>query len=58
MSFPNAMTTNRLFILIAALAALLFGLQMSRQGCPACVLLPKAPEVVPGTDLNSTTTKP
>jgi hypothetical protein len=52
------MTTNRLFIAIAALAALLAGMQMSRQGCPACVLLPKAPEAVPTTDLNSTTPKP
>ena len=52
------MTTNRFFILIAALAALLAGMQMSRQGCPACVLLPKAPEPVPSTDLNSTTPKP
>jgi len=51
------MTTNRLFILIAALAALLFGVQMSRLGCPACVLLPKAPEAAPATDLNSTTPK-
>jgi hypothetical protein len=52
------MTTNRLFIAIAALAALLASMQMSRQGCPACVLLPKAPEAVPTTDLNSTTPKP
>ena len=52
------MTTNRFFILIAALAALLAGMQMSRQGCPACVLLPKAPEAVPVTDLNPTTPKP
>jgi len=52
------MTTNRLFTLIAALAALLAGLQMSRQGCPACVLLPKSPEAVPATDLNLTTAKP
>ncbi|MBK8040535.1 MAG: hypothetical protein IPK22_25885 [Verrucomicrobiaceae bacterium] len=52
------MTPNRLFILIAALAALLAGLQMSRQGCPACVLLPKAPEAAASTDLNSTTPKP
>jgi hypothetical protein len=52
------MTPNRLFIAIAALAALLAGLQMGRQGCPSCVLLPKAPEVGPATDLNSTTTKP
>ncbi|MDP1588222.1 MAG: hypothetical protein Q8M07_10785 [Prosthecobacter sp.] len=52
------MTPNRLYILIAALAALLVGLQMSRQGCPACVMLPKAPEAVSATDLNSTTAKP
>ena len=52
------MTPNRLFIAIAAIAALLAGLQMSRQGCPTCVLLPKAPEAVPATDLNSTTAKP
>jgi hypothetical protein len=52
------MTTNRLFIAIAALAALLAGMQMSRQGCPACVLLPKAPEAVPTDDLNSTIPKP
>jgi hypothetical protein len=52
------MTTNRLFILIAALAALLAGMQMSRQGCPTCVLLPKAPEAAAATDLNSTTAKP
>jgi hypothetical protein len=52
------MNPNRLYILIAALAALLAGMQMSRQGCPACVLLPKATEAAPGTDLNSTTPKP
>jgi hypothetical protein len=52
------MTQNRLFILIAALAAILAGLQMSRHGCPACVLLPKVPEATPATDLNSTTAKP
>jgi len=52
------MTTNRLFILIAALAALLAGIQMGRQGCPTCVLLPKAPEAGPATDLNSTNAKP
>ena len=52
------MTPNRLFILIAALAALMAGMQMSRQGCPACVLLPKAPETALATDLNSTNPKP
>jgi hypothetical protein len=52
------MTTNRLFTLIAVLAALLSGLQMSRQGCTACVLLPKAPEAAASNDLNSTTAKP
>lgn len=52
------MTPNRLFILIAALAALLAGMQMSRQGCPACVLLPKAPKAAPTIDLNSTAPKP
>lgn len=52
------MTPNRLFILFVALAALMAGKQMSRQGCPACVLLPKAPEMAPGADLNSTTPKP
>lgn len=52
------MTPNRLFILIAALAALLAGIQMSRQGCPACVLLPKTSVAAPATGLNSTTPKP
>lgn len=52
------MTPNRLFVLLAALAALLAGMQMSRQGCSACVLLPKAPEAAPATNLNSTTPKP
>ncbi|MFN7560498.1 MAG: hypothetical protein ACK5TH_01865 [Prosthecobacter sp.] len=52
------MTPKRLFILIAALAALLAGLQMSRQGCPACVLLPKSPEEVQTAQTNSTTPKP
>lgn len=52
------MTPNRLFILIAALAALLAGMQMSQQGCPACVLLPKVPEAATATDLESTTPKP
>ncbi len=52
------MTPHRLFILIAVLAALLAGMQMSRQGCPACVLLPKAPEAAPVTYLNSNTPKP
>jgi hypothetical protein len=52
------MTTDRLFIAIAALAALLAGMQMSRQGCPACVLLPKVPEAASTTDLNSATPKP
>jgi hypothetical protein len=52
------MTPNRLFLIIAALAALLAGMQMSRHGCPACVLLPKAPEAAPATDLNSTNPKP
>ena len=49
------MTPNRLFILIAAL---LVGLQMSQQGCPACVLLPKSPEEVQAAQTNSTTPKP
>jgi hypothetical protein len=52
------MTPHRIFILIATLAALLAGMQMSRQGCPACVLLPKTPEAAPATDLNSTTQIP
>ncbi|MBL9181491.1 MAG: hypothetical protein JNN17_05080 [Verrucomicrobiaceae bacterium] len=52
------MTSNRLFILIAALVALLAGMQMGRQGCPTCVLLPKAPEAAPANDLTSTTPKP
>ncbi len=52
------MTPNRLFVAIAALAALLTGLQMSRQDCPTCVLRPKAPEAAPATDVNSTTAKP
>ncbi|HRJ07088.1 MAG TPA: hypothetical protein PK490_01050 [Prosthecobacter sp.] len=52
------MTPNRLFILIAALEALLAGMQMTRQGCPSCVLLPKAPEAAPAIDLNHTTPKP
>jgi hypothetical protein len=52
------MTPNRLFILIAVIAALLAGMQMSRQGCPTCVLLPKAPQADPATDLNSTAIKP
>lgn len=52
------MTPNRLFILIAALAALFAGTQTRRQDCPACVLLPKAPLAPPVTDLNSTTSKP
>lgn len=52
------MTPNRLFILIAVLAALLAGMQMSQQGCPTCVLLPKAPEAAPANDLTSTTPKP
>lgn len=37
------MKTDRLYFIIAALAALILGYQLSRQGCPACVLLPKAP---------------
>ncbi|MFO1439816.1 MAG: hypothetical protein U1F81_15950 [Verrucomicrobiaceae bacterium] len=52
------MTPNRLFILIAALAALLVGLQMNRQGCPACVMLPKSPEEAQTAPTNSTTPKP
>ena len=52
------MTPHRLFILNAVLAALLAGMQMSWQGCPSCVLLPKAPEAAPATDLNHTTPKP
>lgn len=52
------MAPNRLFILIAALAALLAGLQMSQQGCPACVLLPKSPEEVQAAPTISTTPKP
>ena len=52
------MTANRLFILIAALAALLVGVQMSRRGCPACLLLPKSPLTAQTTELNSTTPKP
>lgn len=52
------MTPNRLFIFIAALATLLAGMQMSRQGCPTCVLLPKSPEAAPANDLTSTTPKP
>ncbi len=48
------MNPNRLFILIAALA----GLQMSQQGCPACVLLPKSPEEALTAPTNSTTPKP
>ena len=49
------MTPNPLFILIAALLA---GMQMSRRGCPACVLLPKMSVAAPGTDSNSTTPRP
>lgn len=52
------MTPSQLFILIAALAALLVGLQMNKQGCPACVLLPKSPEEVQAAQTNSTTLKP
>ena len=52
------MNPNRLFILIAALAALFAGTQTKRQDCATCVLLPKAPLAPPVTYLNSTTPKP
>lgn len=52
------MTPKRFFILIAALAAFLAGMQPIRQDCPTCVVLPKAPYAPPATDLNSTTSKP
>jgi hypothetical protein len=52
------MTPNRIFILIAALAALLAGMQMSRQGCPACVLLSTTPEAAPGHRFEHNLLKP
>lgn len=52
------MKTDRIFIFIAALAAVLAGMQMSRRGCPACLLLPKAPEAAAAPELNQPTPKP
>ena len=52
------MTPKRFFILIGALAAFQAGMQPSRHNCPACVVLPKAPDAFPATNLNSTTPKP
>ncbi|MBK8091280.1 MAG: hypothetical protein IPK32_04625 [Verrucomicrobiaceae bacterium] len=52
------MSTSRFFILISALAALIAGLQMSRQGCPACAVLPKYPEAAHTSTSNSTTPNP
>lgn len=51
---PTEMKTDRFYIVIAAVAALLFGWQVSRRGCPACMLLPKPP----AADLNPITPKP
>jgi len=39
------MKTDRLYFIIAAMTALILGHQLSRQGCPACMLLPKASAV-------------
>jgi hypothetical protein len=43
------MKTDRLYFIIAAMAALILGHQLSRQGCPACMLLPKASAVAPSS---------
>jgi len=52
------MKVDRIFILIGALAALLAGLQMRRQGCPACGLLPQAPAGDLVSAVNNLTSKP
>lgn len=51
------MKSNRIFVLIAALTALLAGLQMNRRGCAACLLLPKSTTTVLTSD-TPTTSKP
>lgn len=38
------MSSNRSFIIIAAVAALLMGWQLKRKRCPACMILPNLQE--------------
>lgn len=52
------MKVDRLILLIAALAALLVGPQMRRQGCPACVLLPQSPAQDSVSTSNNPSPKP
>jgi hypothetical protein len=48
------MKFDRIFVLIAALAALLAGLQINRSGCAACLLLPKSSTTVLTSDTPTT----